>query len=118
MDNAILKKRLNTYKSAKGTLKDVSNDVVFLSAEGIRSVGIAAASGNLQAGFFGKQIDPLVKAALRSAADRERAVQSTTMLPCASICALTPGGRTVVVSYCSTTAGPMIRSPARRRARS
>ena len=29
MDNAILKKRLNTYKSAKGTLKDVSNDVVF-----------------------------------------------------------------------------------------
>jgi len=28
MDNAILKKRLNTYKSAKGTLKDVSNDVV------------------------------------------------------------------------------------------
>lgn len=29
MDNAILKKRLNTYKSAKGTLKDVSNEVVF-----------------------------------------------------------------------------------------
>lgn len=29
MDNSILKKRLNTYKSAKGTLKDVSNDVVF-----------------------------------------------------------------------------------------
>lgn len=28
MDNAILKKRLNTFKSNKGTLKDVSNDVV------------------------------------------------------------------------------------------
>jgi hypothetical protein len=29
MDNAILKKRLNTYKSAKGTLRDVSQEVVF-----------------------------------------------------------------------------------------
>ena len=29
MDNAILKKRLNTYKSAKGSLKDVSQEVVF-----------------------------------------------------------------------------------------
>jgi len=29
MDNAILKKRLNTFKSAKGSLKDVSNEVVF-----------------------------------------------------------------------------------------
>lgn len=29
MDNAILKKRLNTFKSAKGTLKDVSTEVVF-----------------------------------------------------------------------------------------
>lgn len=28
MDNAILKKRLNTYKSSKGTLKDVSDEVV------------------------------------------------------------------------------------------
>ncbi len=28
MDNAVLKKRLNTYKSAKGTLKQVSNEVV------------------------------------------------------------------------------------------
>ena len=29
MDNAILKKRLNTYKTEKGTLKNVSNEVVF-----------------------------------------------------------------------------------------
>lgn len=28
MDNAILKKRLNTFKSSKGTLKDVGTDVV------------------------------------------------------------------------------------------
>jgi hypothetical protein len=29
VDNAILKKKLNTFKSDKGTLKDVSPDVVF-----------------------------------------------------------------------------------------
>jgi hypothetical protein len=29
MDNSILKKRLNTYKSSKGSLKDVSHEVVF-----------------------------------------------------------------------------------------
>lgn len=29
MDNAILKKKLNTFKSEKGSLKDVSSDVVF-----------------------------------------------------------------------------------------
>jgi hypothetical protein len=29
VDNAILKKRLNTFKSDKGTLREVSNEVVF-----------------------------------------------------------------------------------------
>lgn len=29
MDNAILKKKLNTFKSDKGTLRDVSDEVVF-----------------------------------------------------------------------------------------
>lgn len=29
MDNAILKKKLNTFKSYKGTLRDVSDEVVF-----------------------------------------------------------------------------------------
>lgn len=29
VDNAILKKKLNTFKSEKGTLKDVSSEVVF-----------------------------------------------------------------------------------------
>lgn len=47
----------------------VSNDLVFLTAEGIRSMGIAGASTNLQAGFFGKQIDPLVKAAIAGIGD-------------------------------------------------
>jgi len=49
------------YKS----LAPVSNDLVFLTDEGIRSMGIAGASTNLQAGFFGKQIDPLVLAAIK-----------------------------------------------------
>ncbi len=43
----------------------VSNDLVFLTSQGIRNIGIAGASTNLQAGFFGKQIDPLVLAAIR-----------------------------------------------------
>ena len=53
------------YKSSS----PVSNDLVFLTAEGIRSMGIAGASTNLQAGFFGKQIDPLVKAAITGMGD-------------------------------------------------
>ena len=53
------------YKSSS----PVSNDLVFLTAVGIRSMGIAGASTNLQAGFFGKQIDPLVKAAIAGMGD-------------------------------------------------
>jgi hypothetical protein len=44
----------------------VSNDLVFLTKQGFRNIGIAGASTNLQAGFFGKQIDPLVLEAIRS----------------------------------------------------
>lgn len=47
------------------SVSPVSNDLVFLTDEGIRSMGIAGASTNLQAGFFGKQIDPLVLAAIK-----------------------------------------------------
>jgi len=50
--------------SANRSLQPVSNDLVFLTETGIRSMGIAGASTNLQAGDFGKQIDPLVKAKL------------------------------------------------------
>lgn len=53
------------YKSGS----PVSNDLVWLTAQGIRSMGIAGASTNLQAGFFGKQIDPLVKVALAGMGD-------------------------------------------------
>jgi hypothetical protein len=53
------------YKSGS----PVNNDLVFLTAEGIRSMGIAGASTNLQAGFFGKGIDPLVKAAVAGMGD-------------------------------------------------
>ncbi|MDE2098512.1 MAG: hypothetical protein KGL39_14760 [Patescibacteria group bacterium] len=38
----------------------VNNDLVFLSPVGIRNIGTAGASGNLQAGQFGKQVDPIV----------------------------------------------------------
>ena len=55
------------YKSGS----PVSNDLVWLTAEGIRSMGIAGASTNLQAGFFGKQIDPLVKAAIAAIGDND-----------------------------------------------
>lgn len=50
--------------SADKSLQPVMNDLVFLTEVGIRSMGIAGASTNLQAGDFGKQIDPLVKVKL------------------------------------------------------
>jgi len=50
--------------SANRSIQPVSNDLVFLTEVGIRSMGIAGASTNLQAGSFGKQIDPLVKVKL------------------------------------------------------
>lgn len=43
------------------SMQPAANDLVMLTAEGIRNIGIAGASTNLQAGFFGKQVDPLVK---------------------------------------------------------
>ena len=45
------------------------NDFVFLTQVGIRSLGIAGASTNLQAGQFGKQVDPLVKAAIKAGSE-------------------------------------------------
>lgn len=47
------------------SVQPVSNDLVFLTAQGVRNIGIAGASTNLQAGFFGKQIDPLVLTKIR-----------------------------------------------------
>lgn len=50
------------------TAVPVSNDLVFLTARGVRSQGIAAASTNLQAGYFGQAVDPLVLASIKTGA--------------------------------------------------
>lgn len=44
----------------------VSNDLVLCSPEGIRNIGIAGGSQNLQAGYFGIQVDPLVLPRIRA----------------------------------------------------
>lgn len=49
----------------------VMNDLLFLSPEGIRNVGIAGASTNLQAGDFGKAIDALVKPQIAALTDND-----------------------------------------------
>lgn len=46
------------------SMQPVQNDLVFLNARGIRSLGISGASGNVQAGQFGKNLDPLVLASI------------------------------------------------------
>jgi hypothetical protein len=46
----------------------VSNDLFFLSSQGVRTVGIAASSTNFQAGDVGMPIDPLVKDVMANAA--------------------------------------------------
>ena len=46
----------------------VSDDLIFLSSEGVRSIGIAGGSTNLKSGDIGMPIDPLVKAAMAEAA--------------------------------------------------
>lgn len=43
------------------SIQPVNNDLVFESIVGMRNIGIAGASTNLQAGNFGKAVDPLVK---------------------------------------------------------
>lgn len=44
----------------------VMNDLVMCTPEGVRNIGIAGASTNLQAGFFGAQVDPLVLAKIQA----------------------------------------------------
>ena len=46
------------------SIQPVNNDLVFLTPVGLRNIGTAGAAGNLQAGSFGKQIDPLVRYAI------------------------------------------------------
>lgn len=47
-------------------LSPVSNDLFFLSSQGVRTIGIAASSTNLQAGDVGMPVDDLIKAAIGS----------------------------------------------------
>lgn len=51
----------STYPKA---VQAVANDLAFLTAQGVRNIGIAAASANLQVGGFGEPVDSLVKAYL------------------------------------------------------
>lgn len=48
-------------------LSPVSNDLFFLSSQGVRTVGIAGGSTNLQAGDVGMPIDPLIIEAVAQA---------------------------------------------------
>lgn len=52
-------------------LAPVANDLLFLSSQGVRSIGIAASSTNLQAGDVGMPIDVLVREAMTAGADGE-----------------------------------------------
>lgn len=51
------------------TVQAVANDLIFLNAVGIRNIGIAGASTNLQAGNFGEVVDALVTPKIRAAED-------------------------------------------------
>lgn len=48
------------------SVQPASNDLVCLTSLGVRNIGVAGASTNFQAGFFGKQIDPLVMADVKA----------------------------------------------------
>lgn len=54
----------STYNQA---IAPVANDMLFLSSRGIRSIGIADAGVNLEAGDVGMPIDPLMQAAMAAA---------------------------------------------------
>lgn len=49
------------------SIQPANNDLVFYSPVGIRNIGTAGSSGNLQAGQFGKQIDTLVNGLVKVA---------------------------------------------------
>jgi hypothetical protein len=75
--NTALLDALPIASSYNKALAPVANDLLFLSSQGVRSIGIAASSTNLQAGDVGMPIDVLVKAALATTTDEPRA----TFLP-------------------------------------
>ncbi|GAB1407670.1 hypothetical protein MASR1M8_15890 [Thermomonas brevis] len=76
----------------------VGNELYYLAEPGVRSVGIANAAENLQAGDVGMPIDPLVKEVVSAAATAGHKMLSTywpgmgQYWLCASDDGLTPGG--------------------------
>lgn len=65
--NASLLDAIPVGSSQHKALAPVSNDLFFLSPQGVRTMGISAASTNLQAGDVGMPIDGLVRTALATA---------------------------------------------------
>lgn len=65
--NAALIDALPIGSTHQRALSPVSNDLFFLTSQGVRTMGIAGGSVNLQAGDVGMPIDPLVQAALATA---------------------------------------------------
>jgi hypothetical protein len=57
--------------------RPVGNELFYLSQLGVRTVGIAGASTNLQAGDVGMPVDPLVQAAIFVAEQNDSPVRST-----------------------------------------
>lgn len=53
--------------NANRSIQPANNDLVFYSPVGIRNIGTAGSSGNMQAGQFGKQIDSLVNGLMKAA---------------------------------------------------
>lgn len=49
------------------SIQPANNDLIFYSPVGIRNIGTAGSSGNMQAGQFGKQIDSLVNGLMKAA---------------------------------------------------
>lgn len=67
--NAALQDALPIGCTQHKALSPVSNDLFFLASQGVRTMGIAAASLNLQAGDVGMPIDPLIQQAMAAALD-------------------------------------------------
>lgn len=68
--NSALLDSLPIGSSHHWALTPVSNDLFFLSDQGVRTIGIAASSTNLQAGDVGMPVDPIVQPAVQAAAAR------------------------------------------------
>ena len=58
------------------SIQPLNNDLVFLSPVGVRNIGTAGAAGNLQAGQFGKQVDPIVQGLAKWAAANNVEIKS------------------------------------------